>query len=49
MQQGQRQRHLHLVHGKLLPDAVPAEKWSSSADSTPVESAQGKGKDWEEG
>lgn len=24
-QQGQSQRHLHLVHGKLLPNAVPEE------------------------
>lgn len=24
-QQGQSQGHLHLVHGKLLPDAIPAE------------------------
>lgn len=24
-EQGQGQRHLHLIHGKLLPDAVPGE------------------------
>lgn len=30
-EQGQGQRHLHLVHGKLLPDAVPGVKQSSSA------------------
>lgn len=30
-EQGQGQRHLHLIHGKLLPDAVPGVKQSSSA------------------
>lgn len=35
-QQGQSQGHLQLVHGKLLPNAIPAEKQSSSASSIPV-------------
>ena len=30
-EQGQGQGYLHLVHGELLPDAVPGEKQNTSA------------------